>query len=272
MVIAPFQVGYFIDFHPLLGPAALTIGVNFLLLWFVEKHLIAKYFLRNNIPPGQHMVISIPLILGLFLTTTAYTIKVEAVWTVAFILLLCGKVMEGAIFIRRLNRLLYHLNIGTEGIRGRSTRSSKTRALYGKIVKKATYHLLTAAVILIAATSAISVSFLIFNSLIDQIAFLWAIIIGTTTIQRILWDIRSILFIPQRNNLNLIALFGMLFNIVGAEVYNYADYSIQINRTLPVFQRIPIPISTIEIAIFTFGQGALIIGAIFAVAVVLRNK
>lgn len=104
MMCTPFQVGYFIDFHPLLGPAALTIGMNFLLLWFVEEHLLSIYFEENHSSPTHRLFISVLFTSGLFLTTAAYLVQMKSVWTLAFILLLCGKIIECAILIITIDK------------------------------------------------------------------------------------------------------------------------------------------------------------------------
>lgn len=103
--------------------------------------------------------------------------------------------------------------------------------------------------------------------------FFWAIIVGTTTIQQILWDIRPIIFSSSKNNLSLVALVGILFNITGAEVYNYSDSATEFTNGLLSEKEIIslLPISNIEITIFIYSQMALIFGSVFAVVLIIYN-
>jgi len=206
---APVQVGLFVDEVPRwLGPALIFFGIECLLGIFVSRHLIRVH----QHPPKEFQIAVWLIILGVLFSTAGFTQIAGITPLFALLLLVLGRMIEGAATIRLLRKVEAAFKSG-----GGSGLSVFER-LVSKFLSKLRYRAVIGLVILVTYTAILyTVLFSpLHRSLQYDIALYWTVMVFTLSIIGLSWKLSDI-----QDELGSPLILGLFLCVAGAEVFNF---------------------------------------------------
>lgn len=205
----PGQVGVFVDEVPRwLGPTLIFFGIESLLGIFVSQKLTR---LSQHSPKEFQLAIYLA-VLGILFSTAGFTQIVGVTPLFALLLLVLGRMIEGAAVVRLLRKIEAAIESG-----GNSGQTLLER-LVSKFLSKLRYRVLTGLVTL-ATYTAISYTVLfgpLHRGLRYDIALYWTVMVFTLSIMGLSWKLSDI-----QDDLGSPLILGLFLCVAGAEVFNF---------------------------------------------------
>lgn len=229
------QLSFLIDFPPLVGTALIGTGMTILSLWYVQTQLVPAVADGRLASQQQRARIVAPIVLGILLIALGTAVRARVVSIVVVVLFAIGRAIEGSVAVRSVRRIAYYLNRVFVAVSPRTTRAEETSTgLGGYLWSRIVYQVVT--VVMVAA----SITFTAFGMLAIRptagygLSLVWASVVSTTSVFVFVWDLRATL-----DHVGAVPVVGVLFCILGAEVYNFSPDILQGAVYRPVRRLLP---------------------------------
>lgn len=220
----PFQLGFFISFHPIVAPTLIGLGIFGLLYWFISDNLLPILF-DGSLTFRSEVIIATPLGLGTVVLLFSVAAEANIFWIIVLVITVLGRIVEAGITIYGLRKIGSYILEGKQklikslssDVEGTSSNTSIKNRIFIKLLIRFV-HVLTRIIIftLIVGTSVIVVH--AFYPLPIALATDWSLIIGIITILILLANTRQI-----REDVGIPAVIGITYCIAGAEIYEYPN-------------------------------------------------
>lgn len=280
-VSTPLQLGLFTQFPPVAAPVAMALGVTALTYWFVNGHVVPLLPLPAPLSPWARFVLTVPVAFGAVLVTFGFAGQADVFWTYALIVSLFGKVIEASVAVYGLRKLAYYVREANAKLRQRlSGGGSEDDAgpsfrwrVWMKVYQVILYSVARLFILVFVVGGAIYLTHAL-TGLQYSLAADWAIFVAAMSLTTLLYNTRHI-----RHEIGLAALVGILFSIVGAELYNYPSGLVPVPAPVEDLLGLVPPgsllagllsgFSTSELAVLLLNQVAYAAGFALAVVFVL---
>lgn len=272
----PLQIGLLLNFPPLLGVVAISLGLVVLLLWYIDTRLLPRVL--DGEPGHRRILVVFPLTLGLFVTAFGVAEVGGVLWGLVLVLFVVGRAIQGAVLLRTVRRLVYYARrvVGTV----RNLRSRRSTGTIRNLVHRLRDRLVFALVATLV-TVGLSVGVFLVTLLAERPVYgLWlaaSTYVGVGTVLWFIWDVRSVL-----NHLGAAPLLAVATCITGAEVFNYPEpmgvrvvSGVRETVGLPGWVGNPVAIgalSVTDVAVVVVGQFALLLGIGLSALVLLTRS
>jgi hypothetical protein len=266
------QIGYFFDFHPrIAGPIILGLGISLIVIWYIYGVVLGRY--QEELARSERVTLTGIIVIGSFLTATGFIVRGKAVWFYALMMFALGRGVEGAIFVRYMQKIVGYLGqaweFATRSKRSGGGDSSALRGFLRRRLQRFGYHASLTVVAVIASlggfVGATSLEFSVFSA----VTLMWTLFVATSSIGTLLWDLRY-----TTPTVPMVPLLGLLFCIVGTEVYAFSvpqpfrdilqPYLTQPSLVIPA-------LNPMDFFILAIGQLTFISGVLFALLVLQTN-
>lgn len=270
------QLGFLIDFPPLLGPLFVGAGFTILMLWYLQTHylsVIADDLFTNRALRARVVA---PLVLGVIIIAFGIAVRGTVVWAFIGVLFIVSRAIEGGVTIRTYRRIMYYLTRVLTALNPKSTKShSESDSLASAIFLRISYKLVSLTVILIAITLTSVGVIVTAPPLRYSLSFVWASVVSTTTVFVFLWDLRGTI-----HQMDPVPIVGILFCIVGAETYNFTNKAAPSWLRQMLFDALPSQVSgypseegfTLLFILYVAGWIAYIFGVGFSIALLVTKS
>lgn len=262
------QIGYFFELHPLIaGPIILGLGIFLLMFWYIYDVELRGY--QNEFTHPERALIGGILTVGSFFTATGFIVRGRLIWFYALLMFTIGKSVEGAIFVRYVRKIIGILRRAWKFVtRSSSSGKGKDSALSRFVqrrLRRMGYHMSLTFVAVLTSLGGFAGALLLGFSAFETIMVIWTLFVATSSIGVLLWDLRY-----TSPDIPILPLLGLLFCIVGAEVYAFGVPP-QVRGLLQVYLVYPSLVVSVlrlmDIFVLTLGQVAFLLGILFALLV-----
>lgn len=264
--LLPAQIGLFVSFHPVIAPTLIALGVFGLMYWFISDNVLPFLF-RDSLPLGIELVITTPISLGGILIMYAVTAEAKIFWAFILIVGLMGKIIQGGITVYAVRKIYSYLKKFVWAIRGvkskiqeklaegESNKNTNTVSMIEKARINIFNKLIRMLVRLALYIGITGITMLLVHSVYSlpvALAVDWSLIVGIGTLITLLSNTRHI-----RHDVGIPAVVGIIFCVVGTEVYEYPERFVPMRNVPLVSQAFEIAYQTIKIGPIGFNLSPL---------------
>jgi hypothetical protein len=261
------QIGIFVDFPPVLGPALVILGLLSILAWDYREHYLTSLPFSVGAHPLARNITILPLSAGVVLSAVAILLLADAFWVYVATLFLTGRMIEGAVMVYLFRKVDHYVRVLVPTLTPRYSGDSD-RSFAGKVTSKAKGKIRRRVVRFVAVYGGTGIVALATVLVYDgpyAIPLVLGVFVALTVTTTILVDIRDI-----AGNLGRLPIVGLLFYVAGTELYNFPDRPLPFQSVIAAFARSLVPdavpvtilsgLPATEIALAFVGQIAFLLG------------